>query len=79
MHQLALGASPCDCIRHKSCYIYYLQNWSYPRSDLTYMRELGEGQFGKVLLMKATVSQQDFMANSVLLNSFLLGHSWLHG
>ncbi len=38
-----------------------LQNWSYPRSNLTYMRELGEGQFGKVLLMKATVSRQDFI------------------
>ena len=29
--------------------------WGYPRGDLTYMRELGEGQFGKVLLMKAKV------------------------
>ncbi|CAI8011353.1 Inactive tyrosine-protein kinase transmembrane receptor ROR1 [Geodia barretti] len=27
--------------------------WQYPRSQLIYMRELGEGQFGKVLLMKA--------------------------
>ena len=31
------------------------QNWQYPRNQLVYMRELGEGQFGKVLLMKAQV------------------------
>jgi hypothetical protein len=29
--------------------------WDYPRDNLVYMRELGEGQFGKVLLMKAKV------------------------
>ena len=33
----------------------FLQEWDYPREKLTYMRELGEGQFGKVLLMKAQV------------------------
>ena len=32
------------------------QDWSYDRSQLTYMREIGEGQFGKVLLMKAKVT-----------------------
>ena len=31
------------------------QNWQYPRNKLIYIRELGEGQFGKVLLMKAQV------------------------
>lgn len=31
------------------------QEWEYPRCNLIYMRELGEGQFGKVLLMKAKV------------------------
>ena len=30
--------------------------WNYPRDNLVYMRELGEGQFGKVLLMKAKVA-----------------------
>ena len=34
----------------------HTQQWQYPRSKLTYMRELGEGQFGKVLLMEARVS-----------------------
>ena len=32
-----------------------LQDWSYDRTQLTYMRELGEGHFGKVLLMIAKV------------------------
>ncbi|XP_064401515.1 uncharacterized protein LOC135347441 isoform X3 [Halichondria panicea] len=31
-----------------------INNWDYPRNNLVYLRELGEGQFGKVLLMKAT-------------------------
>ena len=31
------------------------QDWEYPRANLIYLRELGEGQFGKVLLMKAKV------------------------
>ena len=31
------------------------QDWSYDRAQLIYMREIGEGQFGKVLLMKAKV------------------------
>ena len=33
-----------------------IQHWYYPRGNLIYMRELGEGQFGKVLLMKAKVN-----------------------
>lgn len=33
-----------------------MQLWEYSRSGLIYMKELGEGQFGKVLLMKAHVS-----------------------
>ena len=38
------------------CYVHlHAQNWQYPRNQLVYMRELGEGQFGKVLLMKAQV------------------------
>ena len=32
------------------------QTWQFPRSSLVYLRELGEGQFGKVLLMKTQVS-----------------------
>ena len=32
------------------------QNWEYPRKNLVYLKELGEGEFGKVLLMKAQVS-----------------------
>ena len=31
------------------------QDWEYPRHKLIYLRELGEGQFGKVLLMRAQV------------------------
>jgi len=30
-------------------------SWEFDRNKLVYMRELGEGQFGKVLLMKAKV------------------------
>ncbi|CAI8001574.1 Proto-oncogene tyrosine-protein kinase receptor Ret [Geodia barretti] len=30
-----------------------MRNWEYPRSKLIFMRDLGEGQFGKVMLMKA--------------------------
>ena len=41
------------CIYVRS--LYANQDWSYDRSQLTYMREIGEGQFGKVLLMKAKV------------------------
>ncbi len=33
-----------------------MQLWEYPRGNLVYLRELGEGQFGKVLLMRAKVS-----------------------
>jgi hypothetical protein len=29
-----------------------VREWQFPRSNLVYLRELGEGQFGKVLLMK---------------------------
>lgn len=32
-----------------------MQEWEYPRKDLIYLKELGEGEFGKVLLMKAQV------------------------
>ncbi len=42
-----LGFIVCVCV--------YSQNWDYPRNNLVYLRELGEGQFGKVLLMKAKV------------------------
>ena len=38
-------------------YIVHMQTWEYPRSKLIYMRELGEGQFGKVLLMRANVNK----------------------
>ena len=33
------------------------QDWEYPRKNLIYLKELGEGEFGKVLLMKAQVSK----------------------
>lgn len=33
-----------------------MQDWEYDRTQLTFLRELGEGQFGKVLLMQAKVS-----------------------
>ena len=32
-----------------------VREWQYPRSGLAYHRELGGGQFGKVLLMEAQV------------------------
>jgi len=32
-----------------------IQEWRYSRDQLIYLRELGEGQFGKVLLMNAKV------------------------
>ena len=34
-----------------------VQDWDYLRSNLIFMRDLGEGQFGKVMLMKATVGE----------------------
>ena len=34
------------------------REWQYPRSSLVYLRELGEGQFGKVILMKAQVRER---------------------
>lgn len=34
-----------------------MQEWEYPRENLIYLRELGEGQYGKVHLMKAKVSE----------------------
>ena len=34
---------------------HLLQDWEYPRKNLIYLKELGEGEFGKVLLMKAQV------------------------
>ena len=40
-----------SCVSH----FMQLQDWSYDRAQLIYMREIGEGQFGKVLLMKAKV------------------------
>ena len=33
----------------------YIQDWEYNRDELTYLRDIGEGQFGKVLLMRAKV------------------------
>ena len=47
-----------------------------------YMRELGEGQFGKVLLMKAKVYENfnsEAVAREGLFNvpALLSGHSWL--
>lgn len=32
-----------------------MQRWGYPREYLVYLREIGEGQFGKVHLMNAKV------------------------
>ena len=39
-----------------------VQEWQYPRSSLVYLRELGEGQFGKVLLMKTQVCRTSLTA-----------------
>ena len=54
----------CDVSNIISMCIYVVlftnQDWSYDRSQLTYMREIGEGQFGKVLLMKAKVIGVDY-------------------
>lgn len=36
--------------------LHCMQEWEYPRENLIYLRELGEGQYGKVHLMKAKVS-----------------------
>ena len=33
----------------------YIQDWEYNRDELTYLRDIGEGQFGKVLLMRGKV------------------------
>ena len=40
------------CYKAWSC---STQRWGYPRENLIYLRELGEGQFGKVHLMNAKV------------------------
>ena len=37
------------------CESLCIQDWEYPRSKLVFMRDLGEGQFGKVMLMRAMV------------------------
>ena len=37
-------------------HLHCMQEWEYPRENLIYLRELGEGQYGKVHLMKAKVS-----------------------
>ena len=44
----------CVCVNTTCC---YAQDWEYDRDELTYLRDIGEGQFGKVLLMKAKVDQ----------------------
>ena len=50
----ALSTVPCvDCVWSFS----FVQAWYFARDKLTYMRELGEGEFGKVLLMQAKVRQ----------------------
>ena len=36
-------------------YSMYIQNWEYNRDELTYLRDIGEGHFGKVLLMRGKV------------------------
>ena len=45
------------CTYNRTRFHTNVRQWQYPRSNLTYMRELGEGQFGKVLLMEAKVSK----------------------
>ena len=51
----------------------HYQDWSYDRAQLIYMREIGEGHFGKVLLMTAKV----FMVKNVcyVTNCILLVYS----
>jgi len=47
------------CILHPTTHNYHnifeIQEWTHSRDQLIYLRELGEGQFGKVLLMNAKV------------------------
>ena len=45
------------------------KGWDYDRGQLVYLREIGEGQFGKVLLMKAKVDQLRKMTNWSTYNS----------
>ena len=50
-----------DSVRNMGSYPVFnslghvFQDWRYDRTQLVYMREIGEGQFGKVLLMTAKV------------------------
>ena len=43
------------CIHEIHVYSMYIQNWEYNRDELTYLRDIGEGHFGKVLLMRGKV------------------------
>lgn len=44
-------------------YCHPFQDWEYPRKNLVYLKELGEGEFGKVLLMKAQVGIHDYYSS----------------
>ncbi len=45
-------ANPVATLQCLLFIVRWLQGWEYPRDSLVYVRELGEGQFGKVLLMR---------------------------
>ena len=50
-----------------------LEEWYFSREKLTYLRELGEGEFGKVLLMTAKVSVLLFILQiNVPLHGFII-------
>ena len=63
LYKITITSTAQDKIMYVILFIYMmykvhfmlLQDWSYDRRQLTYMRELGEGHFGKVLLMIAKV------------------------
>ena len=41
-----------------------VHEWQFPRSNLVYLRELGEGQFGKVLLMRTQVCYNTYIRHA---------------
>lgn len=42
-------------LEHLESMMYCVQDWMYDRSRLVFLREIGEGEFGKVLLMRTKV------------------------
>ena len=57
------------------CTVVCNQDWEYDRSKLIYLREIGEGQFGKVVLMKAKVQYIPSFRENYFLVYFQTGYS----